>query len=74
MTWFYFKRLGNNLVPLSPQEKYLPPRPEGANPDNGDLLTPWFETEDHFDEEHVHVRAKDLEAARRKANSLLKRA
>lgn len=73
MQWFYFKRFGKKLTPLTPLAKYLPPRPLDANPDNGDLLTPWYETEDHFDEEHVHVRGGSLEEALKKAYALIEK-
>ena len=71
MPWFYFKRVGNNLTPLNPLTKYLPPRPPDANPDEGDPLTPWYEVDDHFDGEHVHIRGENLEDAQERARKLI---
>jgi len=71
MPWFYFKRVGNNLTPMNPLPKYLPPRPQDANPDGGDPLTPWYEVDDHFDDEHVHIQGGSLEEAQEKARKLI---
>ena len=73
MQWFYFKRIGKKLLPMNPLAKYLPPRPSDANPDNGDILTPWYETEDHFDDEHVHVKENSLERALERAHALIEK-
>jgi len=69
MSWYYFIRNGNNIVPLKPER--LPPRPKDANPDNGDPFTPWYELGDHWDEEHIHIRASSPKEAARKANDLI---
>ena len=67
--WFYFVRNGSRLVPWEP--KRVPPRPQDALPAGGDLLTPWYETQDHYDDHHVHVLATSPEEAARKARVLL---
>ena len=69
MPWFYFARRGDDLFPVSPRR--LPARPRDANPPNGDPLTPWYENMDHYDADHAHVFAEDLDEALRRAQSLL---
>ena len=60
--WYYFIRNGDNIVPMKPER--LPARPHDANQDHGDPFTPWYETTDHIDSEHIHIRAaSDSEAA-----------
>ena len=49
----------------------VPPRPLDANPDNGDPLTPWYEKSDHYDDHHVHVRARTEEEAAFVAQTLI---
>ena len=70
MRWYYFIRAGNKLL-LRRDRATVPYRPTDANPDNGDPLTPWYTTEDHMDDKHVHVHASSEEAACDKALSML---
>ncbi len=70
MPWYYFARRGGKLVALNPRN--LPPRPPDANPAYGDSLTPWYEGEDHFDADHVHLQAETLDQARLKAERIIK--
>ena len=70
MRWYYFIRNGDRLVMAKHYQ--IPVRPEDANPDNGDPLTPWYETKAHFDENHVHVRASCDEEATKIAMGLVR--
>lgn len=70
MPWFYFARQGEKLLQVSPRK--LPERPRDAHPSEGDPFTPWYETRDHFDSEHVHVFGEDLSEALQIAHRLLK--
>ena len=70
MRWFYFIVAsvdGENRLSLLPPWIKLPMRPADANDTNGDPLTPWYTTEDHHDEKHVHVYAGTLAEALLKA-------
>jgi hypothetical protein len=67
--WYYFVRNGDRITPKT--RAWSPPRPEDANPDNGDPLTPWYETTDHYDDTHVHVRAASEAEATRIAITLI---
>ena len=67
--WYYFIRNGDNIVPMEPER--LPPRPHDANPDNGDPFTPWYETADHWDDDHVHICATSPKAAAQIAANLI---
>ncbi len=70
MRWYYFIRADNKLLPRRDRST-VPCRPTNANPDNGDPLTPWYTTEDHMDDRHVHVHASSEEEAWDKALSML---
>jgi hypothetical protein len=70
MRWYYFIRAGNRLL-LRRDRATVPHRPADANPDNGDPLTPWYTTEDHMDDKHVHVRASSEEEACDRVLSML---
>jgi hypothetical protein len=70
MRWYYFIRAGDRLL-LRRDGATVPHRPVDSNPDNGDPLTPWYTTEDHMDESHVHVRAHSEEEACDKAVAML---
>lgn len=69
MRWYYFIRADNKLLPRR-DGGHVPRRPADANPDNGDPLTPWYETTDHLDDEHIHVLAESSEDAADKARTL----
>jgi hypothetical protein len=70
--WYYFIRKGDRLIMKN--RDWAPPRPDDANPDNGDPLTPWYETTNHFDENHVHIRAASESEANRIASQLIRNA
>ena len=67
--WYYFVRDGQRMV--LKKRTMNTKRPDDANPDNGDPLTPWYETTNHFDEHHVHVRAATEAEATRLAGLLI---
>lgn len=70
MKWYYFARSGNALQ-IQLHGGRIPHRPADANPDNGDPLTPYYIDEDHLDDDHVHVRAVSVDAAKAKAHDLV---
>lgn len=63
--WFYFERTPTGLI----FRTQFPPRPPDARPGTG--ATPWYREDDHWDEEHVHVRGWDEKDARKRAKRLL---
>ena len=69
MKWWYFERDGVDLVLVS--DAYFEERPLDANPSNGNPHTPWYKNQNHFDDEHVHVKASNYEAAYKKALSMI---
>ena len=64
MKWFYFIREGK-IFYLAPPS-FFPKRPKDARPSNNPH-TPYYRDEDHFDDEHIHVKADSLEEAIKKA-------
>ena len=50
--------------------KSIGARPDDANPCLGNPYTPWYQTEEHLDEEHVHIRAQDVHHAEARAKKL----
>lgn len=67
--WYYFIRDEHRMI--LKKRTMCPPRPEDANPDYGDPLTPWYEVENHCDDHHVHVRAASESEATRLAHGLI---
>jgi hypothetical protein len=70
MPWFIYDISGDRVWLLKPSD--LPERPTNAAPANGDPFTPYYETEDHYDDEHVHLFAKSRSEALFKLNALLR--
>jgi len=70
MRWYYFHREADRVV-LMKEGDNIPPRPEDANPATEGPMTPWYHTEDHFDETHVHVKAGSIGQACEKVSALL---
>lgn len=68
MPW-YLVRQGKKLLQISPRKL---PEPADAHHSKGDPFTPWYETRDHFDSDHVHVFGEDLSEALQIAHRLLK--
>jgi hypothetical protein len=69
MIWYIF--LLNTGEPVL--DTVVAPRPESANPPVGGPFTPWFDTEDHWDQRHIHIKADSESAARAKALEIWKR-
>ena len=63
--WFYFERTQIGLTPRT----QFPPRPLDAQAGEG--ATPWYKKEDHWDEDHVHIRGWNETDARKRAVRLL---
>lgn len=64
--WFYFERDPVQGLVLRTR---FPPRPPDAHPGAG--ATPWYQEDDHWDDEHVHVRGWDEADARKRAKRLM---
>lgn len=59
--WFYFDQTPVGLILRTD----FPPRPVDSQAGEG--ATPWYKNEDHWDEDHVHVRGWDEADARKRA-------
>lgn len=70
MPWFIYDISGERVRLVQPSD--LPERPSDAAPANGDPFTPYYKTEDHYDEEHVHLFAKSRGDALFKLNKILR--
>ena len=68
--WYYFIRDEHRMILA--KRRMIPKRPDDANPDNGDPFTPWYETTNHYDDTHVHVRAASEAEANRVAEELIR--
>lgn len=68
--WWIFN-ISDGEVNLMAFEE-LPPRPSDARePEDGDPYTPWYELLEHWDDEHIHIKAESLEIAEIKAKNIL---
>ena len=67
--WWYFhvRKVGTQIRISLADPTAFEPRPEGAHPDHGNPYTPWYRTEDHIDDIHIHIKAVSETAARAKA-------
>jgi hypothetical protein len=72
MRWYYIIR-GTEFMVLRGDQMRVPSRPFNANPANGDPLTPWYETKNHYDEHHIHVRASSEKEAGKIGRNLISR-
>ena len=70
MKWFYFARQGRFLSRCTPAKAFIRPKDAQPAPED-DPFTPWYTAEDHFDEHHVHVQARDRNEAYEKAKTML---
>ena len=48
----------------------LEDRPKDANPEKGNPYTPWYQKEEHIDENHVHIYAQNAIHAIMRAKQL----
>lgn len=71
MRWWYFIREEDEIILASEDE--FPDRPLDALPSKGDYHRPWYKLQDHIDAEHVHVKAKDYDAAYNKAKKMIEK-
>lgn len=69
MTWYYFE-IKEDSVSLV-DDDYFGHRPSDANDCGGNPHTPWYQTQDHWDEDHIHIRAANADQALIKAMSIL---
>ena len=69
MSWWYFHIIDNKVVLANPDD--FKSRPKDANPSNGNPYTPWYQTEEHQDVTHIHIKANDYESAFKKAKLLM---
>lgn len=67
MKWWIFKIVFDTLL----LEVNHPKRPSDANPSNGDPATPWYQTEEHWDESHIHILANNESEAVHKAYQIM---
>lgn len=71
--WYYVSvRIGEDGEPVFrvAEPASLGKRPKGANPCLGNPYTPWYRTDEHLDESHVHIRAQDVYHAEKRARIL----
>lgn len=69
MRWYYFV-VEAEAIRL-PTTEELGERPADAQDAGGNPHTPWYQSSDHWDEEHIHLQAESLEDAWARAQSLL---
>lgn len=65
MKWYYFAIEGGALCLVG--DEFFDGRPVDANECGGNPHTPWYQTEDHYDSKHIHIRAANTECALIKA-------
>lgn len=64
--WWYFEFDENSNLRLANKNDFKH-RPSDANPDQGDPYTPWYQTEDHYNDDHIHIKAINYSVAFKKA-------
>jgi hypothetical protein len=64
--WWYFELDEDDNLRLADKNKFKH-RPSDANPDQGNPYTPWYELEDHYNDEHIHIKAVNYPRALKKA-------
>ena len=67
--WWYFEFDKNRNLRLADKNDFKH-RPSDANPDQGNPYTPWYELEDHYNNEHIHIKAINYSAAFKKATKI----
>ena len=68
--WWYFEFNENGSLRLANKNKFKH-RPSDANPDQGNPYTPWYQVKDHYDNDHIHIKATNHSMAFKKANAIL---
>ena len=68
--WWLFQIREGKLFLADPNP--LKERPSDAQESNGDVYTPWYKKEDHFDEDHIHIQAESYNEALEKALEILR--
>jgi hypothetical protein len=53
--WFFFLVTEDGVTLCPPSE--MAPRPADAQPDHGNPYTPWYQTVEHWDADHIHIKA-----------------
>lgn len=66
MKWYIFLVHAQGVT----LETEVVPRPLDARPAHGDPFTPWYKTEEHYDEEHIHIQAPSFLEAVKKAEEI----
>ena len=67
--WWYFKFNEKGGLYLADKSDFKN-RPSDANPDQGNPYTPWHQTDDHYDEHHIHIKAINYSEAFKKAKQI----
>ena len=67
--WWYFEFSKDGNLRLADKSKFKY-RPEDANPSEGNPYTPWYELEDHHNDEHIHIKAINYPVALKKATQI----
>lgn len=66
MRWYYFEIKGDSVSLVD--DDYFQARPSDANDCGGNPHTPWYQVDDHWDENHIHIRAANAQQALIKAS------
>jgi len=69
MIWYYFAIEDGALCLVG--DEFFSDRPAHANECGSNPHTPWYQTEDHYDSNHIHIRAANAECALIKALGIL---
>lgn len=67
--WWLFEIINGEIFLANPEP--LQKRPLDAQDSNGDVYTPWYKKEDHFDSAHIHIQAESYNVALEKARQIL---
>ena len=67
--WWYFEFDENGNLRLANKNDFKH-RPSDANPDGGNPYTPWYQTEDHYNDDHIHIKAINYSVAFKKATQI----
>ena len=70
--WWYFEFDENRNLHLADKNNFKH-RPSDANPNQENPYTPWYQTNDHYDDHHIHIKAINYSKALKKAKQIQKR-